>query len=271
MPTRNGEKTIARAIDSVLGQTWRDFELLVVDNGSTDGTVEIVRAEERRDPRVRLLSEPRPGAPHARNRGLAAARFPWIAVHDDDDVSHPERFAALIERARRDPRLVLLGSWALVIDEDEGMREPLHHATHDRLIRIQLRQGPCPFVASTTLFRREDALAAGGYLDRFAHADDYCLWARLAARGRMANLPRHLLVYRHREPDRRPEYAREQREATVALMAHYFRPTSRLEDHLLRLVDRIDARRARGRIDRDWPPALLARFGLADVAARRRF
>lgn len=271
MPVRNGEGTVARAIRSVLDQTLRDFELLVVDNGSTDDTVEIVRGAEKRDPRVRLLHEPRPGVAGARNRGLEEARFDWIAVHDDDDVSHPDRFAALLARATRDPRIVVLGSWALVLAEDEGMRHPLCHATSDRMIRIQLRQGPCPFVASSVLFRRADALAVGGYLDRYRNCDDYCLWARLAERGRMANVPRHLAVYRHQDPALRPEYARRQAEATVELKARYFRPTSRLEDHALRLALKLARRRGIARIARDWPPDLLARYGLAELAARRAF
>jgi glycosyltransferase involved in cell wall biosynthesis len=269
MPTRNGEATIGRAIRSVLDQTHRDFELLVVDNGSSDGTCAIVERFAQDDPRVRLLHETRAGAPHARNLGLAQARFPWIAVHDDDDVSHPERFSALLAHVARDPRIVLAGSWALCFDDDAGMRPPFHHATRDALIRIQLRHGPCPFVASSVIYRREAALGAGGYRSEFAHCDDYCLWARLAPLGRMANVPRHLVLYRHQDPSRRPEYARAQAEAAAALKARYFRPISRLEDWRLRFFHRGARRRAEERIALDWPPDLLARHGLRELLARR--
>jgi glycosyltransferase involved in cell wall biosynthesis len=269
MPSHNGERTIGRSIRSVLDQTHRDFELLVVDNASTDRTAEVVMQAAAGDPRVRIVAEPIRGVAAARNRGLAEARFPWIAVNDDDDVSHPERFAVLLARAARDPRLVIVGGWALCFDEDAGMRDPFHHATSDALIRIQMRNGPCPFVASTVLFCREAALAAGAYTDEFAGSDDYCLWARLRNLGRMANVPRHLALYRHRDPRQRPEYARAQAEATQRLKARYFEPISRFEDWRLRFHMRGAREKAQERIAIDWPPALLERYGLREIFARR--
>ncbi len=262
LPTHRGHATLARAMRSILEQTLREFELLVIPNGPDRSLVEQARTVAAGDPRVRVIHEARPGAESARNRGMAEARFAWIALQDDDDVSHPERLAELAAEVTREPRSVLVGSWAIVFDDETGLRPPFHHAIRDSIIRLQLRSGPCPFVATTTMFRREDALAAGGFLERYPHCEDYCLWARLADRGRLANVPRHLAAYRHQDPSRRPEYAARQRKGHAELQAHYFRPLSRFEDWRVRLAMRPLARRARDRVEIDWPPELRARFGL---------
>jgi len=267
--TRNGEHTVARAIESVLAQSFRDFELLVVDNASSDRTWDIAESYAARDPRVRLVHEPVAGLAPARNRGLAEARFPWIAIQDDDDVSHPERLAALVEATRRDPGLVVVGSWAVVWSEDEGLRAPFHHALTDYDLRLQMRRGPCPFIAASTLYRRDAALAVGGYRADFYYCDDYCLWARLQNRGRLANLPRHLVVYRHQAPSSRPEIAARQREATQRLAAHYFKPLRATERWWLRR--RLERLRplAEARIAIDWPPELVQRYRLEAAFSRR--
>ena len=269
LPTRDGERRVGRAIESILAQTFAELELLVVDNGSDDGTRAVAERYAARDARVRVLVETRRGVAPARNRGLGEARFPWIAVQDDDDVSHPERLAALVEATRRDPRLVLVGSWAAVWSEAEGPREPFHHALTDFDIRLQMRNGPCPFVASSTLFRRDAALAVGGYLDEYFHCDDYCLWTRLLPKGRFGNLPRHLVVYRHQDPRTRPEVAEGQREATKRLMARYFKPLRAPERWWLRRRLARLAPIARAQIALDWPPELVARYGLEAAFTRR--
>jgi len=267
--TRNGERTIARAIESVLDQTFRDFELLVVDNASTDGTRAIADHYAARDSRIRVVHEPVSGLASARNRGLTEARGEWIALQDDDDVSHPERLESLVAAVRGDPRLVLVGSWAVVWSEPEGLRAPFHHALTDFDLRLQLRRGPCPFIAASTLFRRDAALAVGGFRDDYFYCEDYCLWARLRHQGRMQNLPRHLVVYRHQDPATRPDVYARQKEATARLMAHYFRPLHALERFWLRR--RLERLRpiSEARIALDWPPELVQRYRLEDVFSHR--
>lgn len=247
---------------SILEQTMREFELIVVVNGAETSLVDLAREVAAGDARVRVLHERDEGAERARNRGMTEARFPWIALQDDDDVSHPERFAALLEEVTCDPRIVLVGSWAFVFEDDGRVRAPFCHALRDGMIRLQMRSGPCPFVATTTMFRCEDALAVGGFLERYPHCEDYCLWARLADRGRLSNVPRHLAAYRHQGPQQRPAYAARQSQGHAALQAHYFRPLTRFEDWRARFARRSLPDLARERIAIDWPPALRAHFGL---------
>lgn len=263
LPTYRGEATLSRAVRSVLEQTVRELELIVVVNGGNEPLRDLAHELARDDDRIRVLFDREAGLPRARMRGLEAAKYPWVALQDDDDVSHPERFGELLAAVTHDPKLVLVGGWAIVHDEAGALREPFHHATRDFDLRLQLRAGPCPWVATTVMFRREDALAVGGFTDRFPRCDDYCLWARLAARGRLANVPRHLAAYRHHDPSLRADYLEEQRRGHVALQAHYFRPLSRLEDQWLRFQMRRLARIARARVAIDWPEELLRRHGLA--------
>jgi glycosyltransferase involved in cell wall biosynthesis len=154
LAARNEERLIGRAIRSVLAQTQRELELLVIDNGSTDATIEIAADFARQDPRVRIVHESEPGAYAARNRGVREAAGDLIAIQDADDVSHPERLARLSAHVARHPATVAVGSWALCYSESEGWREPFYHATSDRAIRSQLRVGPAPFIHSAVLFRR---------------------------------------------------------------------------------------------------------------------
>lgn len=263
LATYRGEATLHRALRSLREQTVRELEVIVVVNGGNEGLRDLACELAGGDDRIRVVFEKEAGLPRARMRGLAEARFPWVALQDDDDVSHPERFGELLAAVTHDPRIVLVGGWAIVFDDDAGMRDPFHHATRDFDLRLQLRAGPCPWVATTVMFRRDDALAVGGFSDRFPRCDDYCLWARLAQRGRLANVQRHLAAYRHQAPAVRPVYAGEQREGHEALQQHYFQPLSRLEDQWLGFQMKRLARLARARVRIDWPEALLRHHGLA--------
>src|SRR4051812_12524034 len=118
MPVWNGESFLAEAIESILAQTCRDFEFLIIDDGSTDGTPAILREFEARDPRVRVLWQQHEGLVAALNAGLAAARAPLIARMDADDVSTPERFELQLAYLQAHPECVVLGTAMLVTDPD---------------------------------------------------------------------------------------------------------------------------------------------------------
>ena len=111
MPVHNGEPFVGEAIASVLGQTLGDLELVIVENGSSDGSVETARAAARADARVRVVEHPRPlGIVGAGNAGMAAARAPLVARHDQDDVSHPRRLERQVAALEREPRAVAIGT-----------------------------------------------------------------------------------------------------------------------------------------------------------------
>lgn len=195
MPVRDGARWLEEAVGSVLAQNFRDFELIVVDDGSSDATPSLLADFAARDSRIVVIRQPPSGVVAALNAGLAAARAPLVARLDADDVAEPERFAEQIDTLRRDPMLVLLGSWAKDIDANgriTGMRRP--ETDPDDLER-RLETGN-PMIHPSVMFRTAAARAVGGYRIAFAAAEDFDLWLRLLVHGRIANLPRELIRYR---------------------------------------------------------------------------
>jgi hypothetical protein len=195
MAVYNGEPFVAEGIGSLLAQTFDDFELIVVNDGSTDRTAEIVAGFD--DPRIRLVANERNlGLAPSLNRGLALARGEFIARQDADDRSVPDRLARQVAFMDANPDVALLGSWFTEIAADGTRREshPLPTSHADLSWYLWMR---CPFVHSAVLWRR--ALVAedvGGYDERLAYSMDYDLWRRIAARHRVANLPESLVELR---------------------------------------------------------------------------
>jgi GT2 family glycosyltransferase len=200
IPVHNGGKYLAQAIDSVLAQTHRDLELLIVDDGSTDGTAAILRHYAARDHRVRCLFQENRGVAAAGNRGLEEARSEWVARLDADDIFLPEKLERQIAFLSRHPDAKIIGTLAGFINHAGkplgivGTEGPFTRAEYVRLVR---ENRPVYFVNSSTLMQRETVLAAGGYREAFAPAEDVDLWIRMAEKGHlMLKVPELLLRYR---------------------------------------------------------------------------
>jgi GT2 family glycosyltransferase len=195
MPVRDGESYLGDAIDSVVRQSFTDWELLVVDDGSTDSTPELVAAYADKDRRIRSLRLPRTGIVAALNRGVAEARAPLIARLDADDIAHDDRLRLQVERMRSEPGLVLLGTWAEIVDPAGKVVSHWRPKAETGLLQSSLRRSN-PFIHSSVVYRAEAARDVGIYRAVFEAAEDYDLWLRLAAIGTIANIPRHLITYR---------------------------------------------------------------------------
>ena len=192
LPVRDGARYVVEAVASILAQTLTDLELVVVDNGSTDGTVERLRGIE--DPRLRLLEEPEPGIVPALNRGLAACRASYVARMDADDVALPRRLEIQAAYLDAHPDVVLVAANAEWIDA-AGAATGRVSAFH-RPMRRPLETGYTPLIHPTVMFRRAAVEAVGGYDSAYLHAEDYELWLRLRERGRLVCLPDVLLRFR---------------------------------------------------------------------------
>ena len=119
MPVYNGEKYLAEAIDSILGQSFTDFEFLIVDDGSQDNSAEIIRSYEKRDRRIRFIQlERNMGAAAARNRGIAAATGKFITMMDCDDISLPERLQKQVDFMQSNPEIGAVGVCGQAVNED---------------------------------------------------------------------------------------------------------------------------------------------------------
>lgn len=198
MSVFNGERYLRESVESILRQTFTDFEFLIVNDGSTDGSRDIVLSYAG-DRRIRLVDNPaNMGLTRSLNRGLSMAGAALIARQDADDVSHSERLAKQVAFLDSHPDVVLLGTQVRHIGRDgHAFRAPgWEKAVTTEGIRWQL-MFDSPFVHSTVMFRRDavrDRL--GGYDEGFATSQDYELWSRVAARHRVGNLPETLVDFR---------------------------------------------------------------------------
>lgn len=194
MPVYNAARFVEAAIRSVLAQTFDDFELVVIDDGSSDDSARIVRSFD--DPRIRFVQNERNlGLTPTLNRGLALARGEFVARQDADDLSEPPRLERQVAFLDANPEVAVVGSWYTKIGEHGeplGKRTP---PTDDVSVQWAMLSY-CPIVHSAATFRRDAITALGAYDERFGYAEDFDLWSRVAKRYRMANVPEYLVQYR---------------------------------------------------------------------------
>ena len=204
MSVYNDEAYVGAAIESILAQTFSDFEFIVVDDGSQDRSPQIVREYMNRDGRIRLIQlERNLGPAAARNRGLAAASGDFVTGMDSDDVCLPERLQKQVDFLRSAPDIGGVGTHARAVDADLQLlfhiRLPRHHS------QIMLYQfiDIFPFIGSSVMFRRPLLLAIGGYDESMGYhtGEDIDMMMRLLGRTRFANIAEGLYLYRmHRMP-----------------------------------------------------------------------
>lgn len=220
MPVYNGEPFVGQTVESILRQTWADFEFIIVNDGSTDRTREVVASFG--DPRIRLVDNGvNLGLTKSLNRGLALARGEFVARQDSDDLSHPSRLAEQVAFMRSNPAVAVVGTQVRVIDErgHVSRRPGWQRATSDAGIRFQLMFDNA-FIHTSVLFRREIVRELlGGYDEGFRTGQDFELWSRVAARYAVANLPRPLVDYRFHNNSTAARYGEEHLELSRAVVA----------------------------------------------------
>lgn len=195
MPVFNTALYLSEAVTSILGQTLADIELIAVDDGSNDGSTEILKAFAARDSRVRLVIRENRGIIATRNELLAAARADLVAWMDSDDVSRPQRIARQVEVFQGNPSLVCLGTAAQCMDPDGNfLNVESYPPSHPGILADQEKGTGVRF--ATTMMRREAAIRVGGFREPFRIGEDFDLLLRLSECGGMANLPDVLYLYR---------------------------------------------------------------------------
>jgi len=183
MPVRNRERLVAEAIASLRRQTFSRWELIVIDDASTDGTAQAVRALAVEDRRIRLLSVSKQSSIAAvRNHGLRIAAAPLIAGMDSDDLSHPDRLERLVRELEKRPDIAAISSWALKIDgqgkEEGAVRTSCHSVDlHWETPLVD------PLLHPASMIRREALMAVGGYDESYALCEDSRLWVMLDQKG----------------------------------------------------------------------------------------
>jgi len=264
MPVYNVEAFLGEALESVLAQTYSRFELVVVDDGSTDGSWAIAAAAAARDTRVRLLrNEHNRGIVATRNRAFAEAdkASRYFAIMDSDDISLPERLAHQVAFLEAHPDHALVGGANLIIDEhgtEVGRR--MYPCSHEAITAVITRYNPIS--QPTVMIRRSALSAVGTYDPRYPRCEDYDLWLRLASHFKVANLPEFTLKYRLSRRQEKSTHLKDLLRFTLQIQRRwllepaFFRPGNVLfwcaehallplpEPFILRLFKRLTYRRA---------------------------
>jgi glycosyltransferase involved in cell wall biosynthesis len=186
-------------MDSILGQTFTDFEFIVIDDGSTDGSGEILEDYARRDDRIRILRQENAGVAAALNTGIAASLGRYVARMDSDDISLPERFALQVEYLDSHPECGLVGAFAELIDEDGeayGVQTPA--LTHESIDQALLGLGPSAGkpLHNVVTMRALALEQIGPYDTKRAWVEDWDLFLRLAEHWTMHTIPEVQVRYR---------------------------------------------------------------------------
>jgi glycosyltransferase involved in cell wall biosynthesis len=192
MSVYNGAPHLREAIDSVLAQTFTDFEFIIVNDSSTDSSEEIIKSYN--DPRIVLLTnETNMGLPYSLNKGIANAKGKYIARMDDDDICFPERFQKQVEFLEQHPQVGVLGTYAQLVGNEGGIRK---HSTHSDELKNRMLFS-CQF-CHPTVFIRKSVLQKNNlqYNTAFTTSQDYELWSRMIGLTEFSTLPETLLKYR---------------------------------------------------------------------------
>ncbi|HXK21909.1 MAG TPA: glycosyltransferase [Myxococcota bacterium] len=219
MPMRDSSRYVAEAVESILAQSFGDFEFLIFDDGSSDDSCEIVRRHATHDRRITLFQGSAVGYAVWLREGMRRARGELVARMDADDVSHPERFARQVQYMQEHPECVALGADVMLVDPERRPirlhRVPREHAEIERA--LWLASGPMPH--PVVVLRRNAVLAAGNYRTDQLWAEDLDLFLRLSEVGRLANLPEVLLEWRRHPKAVGSAQRREQRYTQNRILA----------------------------------------------------
>lgn len=195
IPVWNCERYLQEAIESVLSQSLRDFELIVVNDGSSDRSEEIASGFLR-DPRVRIINQPNSGVVAARNAGLRAAKAEFVAFLDADDMAMPDRLSKQFAYMHEHPEVAVLGSHITHFTDAKKILHTEEFPVGPARVTRGL-ESRNTIAQPSVMLRKQMAIAAGGYRDAFRFgAEDYDLWLRLAENHLLDNLPEALTFYR---------------------------------------------------------------------------
>ena len=197
IPTHNREAFIREAIDSVISQSYSDWEIIIIDDASEDGTEKIVKEYTRTEPRIKYFkNEKNLGIAKSRNRGLELANGIYIAPLDSDDIwLDKDKLKKQVEFLDANPDYALLGGGIMHINAESKPIKKVLFPVYDSLIRNIILQYN-PFAQSTLLFRKKVALECGGYSTEYKICDDYDLWLKIGKNHKFTNIPQVLAGYR---------------------------------------------------------------------------
>lgn len=197
MPCFNVSAHISESVGSALGQTFYNIELIIVNDGSTDKTLQILHRIS--DPRLKIISQQNRGVSAARNRGLAEATGDYIAFLDSDDAWSPDCLKKLYNALQSEPEAVLAYCGWQNVGLPGGRGEPYVPPDYESHQKLESLLRTCPWPIHAALTRRSAIEAAGGFDEHFSNAEDYGLWLRITLFNRIVRVPEVLAFYHFHE------------------------------------------------------------------------
>jgi glycosyltransferase involved in cell wall biosynthesis len=249
MPVNNAMPYLPQAVESILNQSFADFEFIIADDGSDDGSADYLRSLS--DPRVHCYHGPRRGLLASRNMLLGLTRTAISALMDADDIAHPQRLRQQFDFMARNPEVVLLGSQIDFLAGERLFTRAAFPTQHSDILRALLRTSPV-ICHPSSMFRMDAVQSAGGY--RLAHGEDIDLFLRLAEHGKLGNLRDRLHTYRiHLGSTYATRYSDHKTHISYAIRCYHCREAGRPEpaiaDFLAAWQKRFPFRKLARRID----------------------
>ena len=198
MAVHNSMQFLRDAIESILNQTFTDFEFIIIDDGSTDGSAGLLRKYAVRDSRIRLFFQDNQGLTKSLNRGLSLARGEYIARMDGDDISLPNRIKIQLKLMQEDKEVAALGGSPIYIDgKNRTLFQRKMPLEHDEICQAHLTGWGGFIVHPSAMLNACMLKKVGGYDENFKYAQDYDLWCRLSRNWKLKNIAEPLIFYRY--------------------------------------------------------------------------
>ncbi len=215
LPVYNGAKFVSKAIESILNQTFKDFELIIINDGSKDNTLEILKSYAKKDKRIRIISRENKGLIKTLNEGFLAVKGIYIARQDDDDISHSTRFKKQIEFMENNKEYALCGTFYNVVSENgEFIRK---HFLPSSNINIQKNLFDSCFCHGSIMIRKNMIENMIWYNKDSLHVEDYDFFIRIAKKHKVYNIPEYLYDWCFRGESVSFENYKEQRTNKIAI------------------------------------------------------
>lgn len=197
LPVYNGEKYLGESMESILAQTYNNFELLIINDGSKDGSLSIIK--KYKDKRIKVYTQKNQGLAATLNRGIKLAKGEYLARQDQDDLSLPSRLDKQVNYLNNNPRCGLVGTWSEIINENGTTTGYYHrHPAENDILKIELLFDN-PFVHSSVMLRKDVFKKVNGYAtnNNWQPPEDYELWSRIARYYNIGNIP--VVLHKYRE------------------------------------------------------------------------
>ncbi len=196
LPTYQGQKTVGSTIKSLQNQSFKNFELIIIDDCSTDKTSDVINSFLKNDPRIRFIQHKKNiGLASTLNEGILLSRSNLIARIDQDDEAMPDRLKIQYSFMNKNKKVAVAGSFVYLMGRDKKFDKMLSFPTDSKAIRSELIKSNCIFHPSV-IMRKKSVVNIGGYRKAYKNAEDYDLWLRLSKSESICNIPLPLIRYR---------------------------------------------------------------------------